>query len=173
MKILSLALMILVVGCDTQTNAVTPAQAASTPSAARGSIDQALGAYESARAALAKDSVEGLDSIAKRIAESANAALPNATEIQKPALEVMAKQASVLATLLAQSPGIDGVRKQFGEVSRGAVQLLTADVALRAGRWIFECPMADGYQKWVQVNDKIENPYMGSSMLECGGPVRL
>jgi hypothetical protein len=28
--------------------------------------------------------------------------------------------------------------------------------------------MAQGYQKWVQRTETIENPYMGQSMLACG-----
>ena len=62
----------------------------------------------------------------------------------------------------------DAVRKAFGEVSRSVVALLAAEPSLREGLNIFECSMAQGYQKWVQKTETIENPYMGSQMLACG-----
>jgi membrane fusion protein, copper/silver efflux system len=67
---------------------------------------------------------------------------------------------------------IEEARRLFGDVSRPLVGLLAADESLRAGRHLFSCPMAQDYDKWVQPNDTIENPYMGQRMLACGGPAK-
>ncbi len=52
---------------------------------------------------------------------------------------------------------------------RHVVALLVAEPSLQKGQYIFECPMAQGDNKWVQTNAKISNPYMEKKMLECGG----
>ena len=45
---------------------------------------------------------------------------------------------------------------------------MLAEPSHKKGRYVFYCPMVKGYQKWVQVDKKISNPYMGTRMLECG-----
>jgi len=47
-------------------------------------------------------------------------------------------------------------------VSRHVVDLLNADAKIRRGRYVFECPMAVGYPKWVQIMPDMENPYLGA-----------
>jgi membrane fusion protein, copper/silver efflux system len=49
------------------------------------------------------------------------------------------------------------------------VTLLATDKALAKGLRVFECPMVQGYRKWVQPSDEMANPYMGKKMLACGG----
>lgn len=49
------------------------------------------------------------------------------------------------------------------------VALAAEDPSLTEGRRVFSCPMAEGYQQWVQTSGKPENPYMGQQMLACGG----
>lgn len=62
----------------------------------------------------------------------------------------------------------DAVRKSFGDVSEHLLRLLALDRELASELHVFECPMAQGYKRWVQSGKKISNPYMGTRMPECG-----
>ncbi len=64
-------------------------------------------------------------------------------------------------------------RAAFGELSRAVVAVVAADPSLQPGRFLFQCPMAKGYQRWVQLEEKMANPYMGKRMLECGEVVSV
>lgn len=77
------------------------------------------------------------------------------------------KGAAALAALPAPLDW-KAARIAFGDLSRGVVAAATADSTLQPGRFLFECPMAQGYQRWVQLEAKMANPYMGLRMLECG-----
>ncbi len=70
---------------------------------------------------------------------------------------------------LGSAGDVEAARSAFGEVSRHVVALLAADRTLAEGKHVFECPMAAGYKKWIQPTAKLENPYMGTKMLSCGG----
>lgn len=144
------------------TNTPDPA-AAAAPSARP--ADQLLAAYERARAALASDQTSGLADAAGEIERAATAAASGATPETAEHLKLLAPAAKGLAT----ASELKAARLAFGEVSRHVVALLAADKALAEGKHVFECPMAEGYQKWVQATAKLENPYMGSKMLSCGG----
>jgi hypothetical protein len=118
-------------------------------------LTQALDSYESIRAKLAAD--EGaLKDAATKLAGAAKEAKQDA----------LAAAADALATMPADDLG--ALRKQFGEVSKELVTIVAADPALQKGHFVFKCPMAKGYQKWVQREDKLANPYMGTKMLGCG-----
>jgi Cu(I)/Ag(I) efflux system membrane fusion protein len=126
--------------------------------------------YEALRAALADDRGAGL-----------------AVELEalRPAVEALVADKAAGAADLRK--GLDGwmaaatkgggavdlkaARLAFGELSRGLVAVIAADPALQAGRFLFECPMAAGYQRWIQTSATMMNPYMGKRMLECGSPV--
>ena len=62
----------------------------------------------------------------------------------------------------------EAVRKAFGDLSEQVLRVLSADRALAEGLHVFECPMAQGYKKWVQPTAKLSNPYMGTRMPTCG-----
>jgi membrane fusion protein, copper/silver efflux system len=126
--------------------------------------EDALLAYERARALLADDKLEGVAEAAAEMEAAAKAAAPKAPEAQKPQLEALAAAAAGLKA----TKSIDEARKSFGEVSRTVVTLVAADPALAKGRYAFECPMAPAYKKWVQTSAEISNPYMGKKMLACG-----
>ena len=70
---------------------------------------------------------------------------------------------------------IEKERSLYGDLSKEIVALLIKHPEFQKGRFLYQCPMVIGYPKWVQNTDKIENPYMGQSMLACGGrtPWRL
>lgn len=125
-----------------------------------------LDAYETVRAALAADDLTAAQAAAKRLAETATEAAKSATAEQAAGLRAVADAAQAEAAL--PTSDATAVRKQFGEVSKPLVALVTSDTKLQQGRYVFECPMAPGYSKWIQTTPQIANPYMGKRMLECG-----
>lgn len=122
--------------------------------------------YESMRALLANDKTEGLGTLAKGLAERCSGLSSGAPEALRPHLQKLGAQARVLETASLES--IKTARLVFGELSREVVGMLAASSSLREGLRVFECGMADGYQKWVQPGEELENPYMGQAMLACG-----
>jgi Cu(I)/Ag(I) efflux system membrane fusion protein len=127
--------------------------------------------YEALRAALADDRADSVGGEAAALRAAALELLtshgPAAAAVQKGADALLA-----VATPAAGTPvDMKAVRVAFGELSRGVVALVAGDPALQTGRFLFECPMARGYQRWVQLTPTMANPYMGKRMLECGSPV--
>ena len=141
-----------------------PAAGTELPAPARAAVDRALTAYEQVRAALAADSVEGIAAATGTIASSAREAKASAPENLHAQLESMATQAEKLGGMT----DIETARTQFGELSRAVVGLVSTAPALGEGRFVYACPMASGYQKWVQNKEELQNPYMGTKMLACG-----
>lgn len=152
---------------DEQRASATPshAPAAAAQEDARESIDHALESYEQIRAKLAADDVAVLSDAAS-LQRAATEAFGTAPAELMPHLDAAADAAERLKQLDAKDP--KEIRRTFGEVSKAVVALMFADPTLRADRHLFECPMAPGYKKWVQVNEEISNPYMGAKMLQCG-----
>ncbi len=152
------------VGCYESSKA-PEAPASSLSGAARASIESALKAYEGIRAALAQDRAN-VRGPALQLAGAATVALGAAPPALRPQLEDLSSSAQKLATMMTED--VAEVRKTFGQVSESVVALLAAEPSLQKGRHLFECPMAEGYKKWVQLGETVSNPYMGSRMLECG-----
>lgn len=150
----------------TTTTPAKPAVAAVAATVPTGPLGVVLQGYEELRRDLAADQVTTLPAIAARIQA---AALQLQTE-KKPAAEDLVKGAQAL-TALGATPDMKQARVAYGELSRGVVGAVAAEPALQAGRFLFECPMAKGYQRWVQLEEKMANPYMGKRMLECGTAV--
>jgi Cu(I)/Ag(I) efflux system membrane fusion protein len=145
------------------------APAAALPAGPRGVV---LARYEALRAALADDKgaaiAAELPALRTAVAAlAADKAAAGAADLQK-GLDGLAA-----ATTTKDGAAVDlkAARVAFGELSRGVVAAIAADPALQAGRFLFECPMAAGYQRWVQNSATMANPYMGKRMLECGSPV--
>lgn len=144
----------------------SPAPASTLPAAAREAAQSALKAYETARDELANDKTEGLARTAGEIEAGAKKAGEGAPENLKPSFDRLGTASAKLRTDADRK--IEDARAAFGEVSEAMVALLSVEPALAQGRYVFECPMTDTYKKWVQVDDQIKNPYMGSRMLGCG-----
>jgi hypothetical protein len=147
--------------------ATTPAGAL-VPAGPRGVL---LGRYETVRAALANDDVS---SVGPALAELQAAAGALTQEKAAYARDVdKGVRALVAASQGVSASGVDwkAWRLAFGELSRGVVAMVVAEPALQQGRFLFECPMARGYQRWVQTSAQMMNPYMGHRMLECGSAV--
>jgi hypothetical protein len=133
---------------------------------AQGKVDQALAAYENVRAKLAKDDVTGIVADAGNLERASNEAAALATGSGQSVLKALSAAAKALKDI--NKSDADEVRKSFGEVSRRVVALIAAVPSLQRGRFVFSCPMAQGYQKWVQTKSQVDNPYMGTHMLTCG-----
>lgn len=161
LAVLSAAL--LVAGCSKPDTEQAPPAEASAAQAATPAL-ATLATYEALRAKLAGDEMSGVAELSASLHSTASAAAKQESGPAAEALDALAKA----ATTLKASTKLDDARLAFGEVSRGLVGLLAARPELRAGRYVFECPMASGYKKWVQTTDKMSNPYMGKRMLECG-----
>lgn len=164
----AIAATALLAACDRESADKEPnVQSATSNEASRSALVQ----YEAVRASLAKDDIGSATTRAKSLESQARAAAATATGTSKQQWTELAKAAAHLSTLPQQDA--DEVRKAFGTVSQSLIALLAGDPKLAEGLFVFECPMAQGYKKWVQPAPKIENPYMGSKMLECGSKTSL
>lgn len=136
-------------------------------SSATSSILAALDAYEAVREQLAKDSLDGVASGAgalERAMDLATAAETGAPQAVREQLE----SASASARALAKSTSLDDARHQFSDISEVLVALGGVDASLMGERYVFECPMWEGFSMWIQPGEELENPYMGPEMLTCG-----
>ena len=141
----------------------TDTAGAPIPPRIEGPVGDTLDAYENTRAKLAQDNLAGAQPFATSLAAAARTAAEHAVAA-KPHFTTIAAAADKIAT----TKDIKEARAAFGDISKSVIQLLVDDPELRTGRFLFMCPMAKGYQKWVQTNGKLNNPYFGSEMLECG-----
>ena len=155
--------MVLQVACSTNSSSEPTTEA---PETATATLEDVLKDYEAMRTALAADQLDDVPKLAAKIETSARAAQANAaTEAAQPIADILRDVQS-----LKSGGEPDEVRRIFGDLSRSVVAILAANESLQTNRHVFECPMAQGYQKWVQLSENIENPYMGSRMLQCGSP---
>jgi hypothetical protein len=123
--------------------------AAQTATPAQGVV----ASYLEIQAALANDSLEGVPAAAKRLA-SQSAKLGTAGE-------PMATQAMAVAA----AEDLKAARTAFGPLSEAVIAVVKADPSAHDVKLAY-CPMANA--SWLQKEEKIRNPYYGSSMLSCG-----
>lgn len=158
--LVALVLVVVLAACSER----APAPPVTTTAThTQGPVGDVLAAYEGARAKLAADDFAGTLPFASALAAAARVAAEHA---------VTAKGSfdgiSAGADRMVAAKDIAERRLAFGDVSQRVVALLLADPELRSGRHLMVCPMAKGYQKWVQTSDRLNNPYWGKEMLECG-----
>jgi hypothetical protein len=158
MRFISLAFIIALAGCPKTetTTPPTPTENAPAPIAPRveGPMGPLLEAYDDVQKKLAADDLAGAQAAAEKLSSSATAATK--TDI------------AGAADKIKSATDIGAARTAFGDVSKALITIVSADPNLQQGRYLFMCPMAKGYQKWVQTSDKLRNPYFGKEMLECG-----
>ena len=126
--------------------------------------------FEAIRADLAKDSAAGLAQSLERLKPAVEAL----TAAKHPQAQALATGIAALTASLPKDGAaieVKAVRVAYGELARAVVAVIAADPALQAGRFLYECPMARGYKRWVELKPRMENPYMGSRMLECGSAI--
>ena len=127
-----------------------------------------LETYEKIRVLFASDSIVGLETYCDEIITIAKQAEFAAPDNLKPRYTIISERAKELKK--AKQSDIEGARQDFGYLSRVVIELLQEEPSLQKDVYIFECPMAQDYKKWIQKDKNINNPYMGSKMLECGTP---
>ena len=111
--------------------------------------------YVRVQTALAADKVDGVKADAAAIATAAGT------------LGEPAKSLEAAAKKLEGAANLADARKAFGEVSDALFAYAKATgSSIPAGVKTAYCPMAN--KSWLQKGDKIQNPYYGSSMLDCG-----
>lgn len=139
------------------------------PPAAEEALETALAAYEGVRAVLAADRTEGLAERASRLAPALTRAA-DATADASPAAASLLEEGARIAESLAEAPDLATAREAFSELNRVLLPVVGADPELAAGRYVYECPMVEGFNRWIQPEEGIENPFMGRAMPTCGSP---
>jgi len=155
---------VFLAACTQQSTEPAQSTAEQMPSKAE-LTESVLTAYERLRSQLANDEVASAAGF-ESLAEAARAASNPFSGEAKGHLEQLASSAESRAAGVAA--GLDQAREAFGEVSRHLIAILSADPDLAKGRYVFECPMAKSYPKWVQQSETVSNPYMGPEMATCG-----
>ncbi len=153
-------------GGSSEPTAAPPVPSHAFSDAALGELRAALAPYEQIRATLAGDATAGLGPAATRVATALDAA--HGDEGVPASVASVLESGATAARQLAEERDLEGARQRFGEISGALVAAAEADPRLQQGLHVFRCPMAQGFQKWVQPSGTLENPYMGSRMLTCG-----
>ena len=166
---------ILMLSCTDQSNTSTKKhnmesieQTAKFSQKAKEDTIKILKSYEKIRALFASDSLIGLEEHCDNIIKTTKQAEFSAPDQLKPRYTIIAKQAKELKK--ARQEDMDGARQDFGYLSKVIIELLREEPSLQENVFVFECPMAQDYKFWIQKDQKINNPYMGKEMLECGAP---
>ena len=135
-------------GAGSHTEPVAPA--------AKGTVSKSLTApYLQIQQALHADTIEGVGTAAAAIAAEAAKLGPNAAGIRAAA----AKFSTVT--------GLKGGRAAMGALSEALLTYATASgLALGEGVEMAYCPMVQKY--WIQRGAKVQNPYYGAAMSDCG-----
>lgn len=147
--------------------AAAPAVAAKTPAGPLGTV---LAEAEVLRQTLADDRTDTLAASAKKLDTDVTALLAQPTKTAGTETLAAASKGLVDATSAA-AIDLKAVRLAYGELQKSLVAVIAADATLQPGRFLFECPMAKGYQRWIQLSPTMANPYMGKRMLECGSAI--
>ncbi|WP_434346207.1 efflux RND transporter periplasmic adaptor subunit [Myxococcus virescens] len=137
------------------------------PDAALEYTRAAFESYEAARALLAQDTLEGLEARAGALKAALQQAA-EATQGHGTPLTAWLQQGADGAAQLASAKDAEAARQHFARVSEALIALASADPRLQEGWHVFECPMVEGVNQWLQREPKLENPYMGRRMLACG-----
>ncbi len=147
--------------------AATPSPVAAVELApeALAALSPMLAANDKIHAALAGDTTTGVGEAAVTIAEASLAARPL---VKDATLQALLADVETRARHLGHGGDIEAMRLTYGDLSKPLVAIASAVPALRDGRHVFMCPMAKGYQKWLQAEPSLRNPYFGASMLTCG-----
>ncbi|WP_205507633.1 efflux RND transporter periplasmic adaptor subunit [Myxococcus vastator] len=139
------------------------------PDAALEYTRAAFESYEAARALLARDAMDGLAARAGEL-QTALQQAAEATQGDGTPLAAWLQQGAEAASRLASAKDAEAARQHFARVSEALIALASADPRLQEGWHVFECPMVDGVNQWLQREPTLENPYMGRRMLACGTP---
>ena len=163
--VLTLVATVFLLGCGgVDSRSGTQTESASQMAAGVGEV---VAAYEVVRGRLAGDEVQGLAAAFGGL-ESAASGAP-AEFLSATAKDRMRRlQDAAARGAKLESDDLEGARTAFSEASEHLVAVIASDPSLGVGLHLFECPMVQGYPKWVQTSDSIGNPYLGKQMPSCG-----
>jgi len=128
------------------------------PKTATPAVAPLVAAYDEVREALASDDLATAQAKARSLAKGPAEGQP--------------AMAAALGKLSAMAD-IEDARQAFGDLSKALLEAMKAEPKLAENAIAYRCPMAQGYQKWVQAGPPMRNPYMGKKMLECGSKADL
>ncbi|PCH83650.1 MAG: efflux transporter periplasmic adaptor subunit [Planctomycetota bacterium] len=150
-----------------------PGEDLAVPDSLREQLGQAIGLYLDLRIALANDDFD----LASPLASSFVAALDSidSSVLTRETLERWEPLVARIrngAAQMAAAGEIEELRVGFNRTSEGLIQTIDLFGYIREGGplKIFFCPMAfnDVGAEWLQVKERLANPYFGASMLRCG-----
>lgn len=143
---------------------------ASLPEPSRAPFGAMMAGYDAIQTALSSDTTTGVDTAGSAVAGAARVLESTATGPAKAQYGAIATEA---ASVASSASDLVKARQAFGELSKAVLSLLVANPDLAKGRVVVECPMTSTYKKWLQTDEKVRNPYYGSTMLECGTVSKL
>jgi len=139
------------------------------PTDANGVAEAIMTAYERCRVKLAADDAN----TAKCAGDIAFEARRGKARLG--AAGALAEAIATAADAMVKTEGIGKIRIALGEVSRPVEKLLIAMPEVAAKYRMYECPMAEGFNRWAELSSgakhTMANPYMGTAMLQCGSEV--
>ncbi len=112
--------------------------------------------YIKVQRALAQDSIEGIGSTAKAMAET----------IRSDSLKRLSPKVAEQAEALAQAKDLDAARAAFKPLSDSLIAYIKTQKLSPGAYYVAYCPMAKA--SWLQTDKIIMNPYMGKAMIHCG-----
>jgi membrane fusion protein, copper/silver efflux system len=145
------------------------------PPAVEEPLTTALATYAEVSDLLAEDRIDGLAPRAARLRRAlemaAEAASEPSADPHQRAADLMTEAARTAGSL-ERAYDLETARGAFAELNRALLPVVGADPDLAAGWTVYECPMTEGFGRWMQAGDgseDLENPFMGQEMLVCGG----
>ncbi|MGK2859010.1 MAG: efflux RND transporter periplasmic adaptor subunit [Thermoanaerobaculia bacterium] len=135
--------------------------------ATREGVASMLAEYEVVRGILANDTTAGVADAGEALKKATEETL----EAAPPALIDALGRIAGHAGEIAKAGDLVAARRAFGELGRDLVPLVAMDQSLAQSLYLFECPMEQGFNRWIQKAPSMENPYKGQSMLTCGSKI--
>lgn len=129
-------------------------------------LQKVLDAYLPIWRALAKDSTEGIEENAEKLATAAGDAASKTDNTKlKTQIEALEKAASDMKT-----DDLNAARESMKPLSRALIAVFEShDVKMPKKYTIIECPMVK--ERWIQDTERVSNPFLGSAMPLCGTKV--
>ena len=119
-------------------------------------VKSVLDHYLMIQAALAKDSIKGVDENASAIAKA----------VRGDDMKMLSPDVAAQAETLAKATDLETARAAFKPLSNSLIKYLTDHKAGAGAYHEAFCPMAGA--SWLQTEKNIKNPYMGNAMSSCG-----
>jgi Cu(I)/Ag(I) efflux system membrane fusion protein len=112
--------------------------------------------YLKIQAVLAQDSLKGVEERAGAIAKT----------VRGDTMKMLPSNVADQADKLAKARDLAPAREAFKLLSNSLVKYLADHKAPKGAYYKVYCPMADA--TWLQADKKIQNPYLGKAMPDCG-----